>query len=237
MIHLNCDMGEIEETWNTDQEILAYISAVNISCGYHAGSPSLISRTIEKAMQHGVEIGIHPGFDDPDNFGRKAIAIDNQGLDNLLSVQIESFLKLSNEQNATIKHIKAHGALYHSIAYSKDLSETFSNFIKSYNWTVIGPPNSILEQVCLSRGLNFLREGFADRAYEPTGELVSRTKKNAVFHTISQAENQIKSLSLESKVYSINGAQISLAIDTICLHGDNPICLPLLKSLRSQGLI
>ncbi|WP_304237457.1 5-oxoprolinase subunit PxpA [Jiulongibacter sediminis] len=237
MLDLNCDMGEVEKTWlnGRDQELMTYLDSINISCGFHAGNERLIRQTISKAAELDLNIGIHPGFDDPENFGRKELPLSSDSLSDLLKKQFDRFLKWSDEEGAIINHIKAHGALYNLLARDAELSLVYLQVIRGYNpnWVVFGLPESQTAKAANNQNQPFWPEAFADRTYTDKGALTPRSEKGALIEDPEKAYNQVKDILEKGNVMSNNNTRIDLKAKTFCIHGDGPKALEIAQRLQN----
>lgn len=235
MLDLNCDMGEVEETWfsGRDQKLMQFIDSVNISCGFHAGNENLIRQTIAKASELNLNIGIHPGFNDPENFGRKEHPLSSKTLEDLLKKQFDQFLEWATLENAQIHHIKAHGALYNMLAKDYQLSTVYIKVVKDYDpdWIVFGLPESETAKATMNHGVPFWPEAFADRTYTSEGFLTPRSDKNAHIKEPEKAFNQVKSILESGQVLSTSGRLIPLRAKTFCIHGDSPYAFQIAQKL------
>ncbi len=235
--HINCDMGENYGAYTLiyDVQLMPYIDACNIACGYHAGDPVTIQRTIESALQHNVEIGAHPGYPDLQGFGRRYMDIDAETLEAMILYQISALQGMTQALGGRMTHVKAHGALYNQAARDEQTARAIVTAVKRCHTTLIlyAPPHSILEAVGQQQGLQIKREGFVDRRYHSDGRLVSRLIKGAVITDVDDAVRQAQSMVAHQQVNTIEGGSLSLAVDTMCIHGDNPSALVILQSLKS----
>lgn len=220
-IDINCDMGENR---GDDKAVINYISSANIACGGHAGDANTIKRTIELALNNGVAAGAHPGYPDKDGFGRIERGLGaGEILETVLS-QLADFYTISAFMGTGISHIKFHGALYNRAAGDYSLMSVLvkkivDEFGRAPFYTLAG---SASEQAVLDAGCRLYREGFADRAYDDSGILVSRTIAGAVLQDEHFIERRVLDIVTGCPVKSINGKTINLNVDTICVHGDTP---------------
>jgi UPF0271 protein len=218
-IDLNCDMGE---GMTTDELIMPFISSANIACGFHAGNTETMKATVLLALQHGVAIGAHPGFDDKENFGRTEMHLSAKELYELLSIQIIQLHKICVDANTTLHHVKPHGALYNMAAKDKIMAVTIAQAIKDVQEDLIlyGLSGSYLISEAKAIGLQTASEVFADRTYQDDGSLTSRKEKNALIETDEQAIHQVLQMIQQQTVKTVSGKNISIYAETICLHGD-----------------
>lgn len=228
---INCDLGE---GLSNDALLMPYLGSCNIACGGHAGNKQTIQETIRLAKKHQVKIGAHPSYPDPLNFGRLKLEISLESLKNSLISQLFLFRDLAKEENIDIHHIKPHGALYnfsandHSTA-SMILDILENEFSGAYLYC---PPNSQISQMAKERGIPIKREVFADRNYNDDGSLVSRTEYNAVISDTDKVLKHINIMVEEGKIRTAKGNTILVQADTLCIHGDNPNAVNILKNIH-----
>ena len=229
-IDLNCDMGE---GMDNEAEIMPYISSANIACGFHAGNEYTIKKTIEIALEHGVAIGAHPGYDDPENFGRLSQPISVLDLAELINDQIYLFEKIATPMGATIHHVKLHGALYNDCAKDPTLSKIFVQTIQAiYPDTYIyGLSESNTIQQAILFGQPYMQEVFADRTYQKDGTLTPRHMQSALINDMETACVQALELVLHKKVRTLQDEIIKLPADTICIHGDGQHAIEMAKAI------
>ncbi len=236
MLDLNCDLGEIEESWflGTDKELLNYIDSANISCGAHAGSSRLIEETVALAIYKDVNIGAHPSFQDKLNFGRKVHFLTPDQITDLCMTQINFLKNICKKYDTNLNHVKPHGALYNLAAGDPDVSRAICNAILEIdaNLVLYGLAGSKTELITKEMGINFCGEIFADRAYLPGGGLMPRNQSGAVIEKSENCLNQIKNWVETGKMVSDDGSLVSVKGQTICVHGDNPAALEIAKVLK-----
>lgn len=224
-VDLNCDMGESFGPWRmgNDAAILPYVSSVNIACGFHAGDPSTMLKTIELARQYQVHIGAHPGFDDREGFGRREINMSPKEVYALIVYQVGALQACATAQGAKLHHVKPHGALYNMAAKDKDLAAAIAQAIHAVDPSLIlyGLSGSLLVAEGVKKGLRVYSEVFADRTYQADGTLTARTASHSVIEDSNQAIDQVLHMLTTGKVKSVDGLEVSIQADTICLHGDN----------------
>lgn len=236
-IDINCDMGEIEEYMNSgyDNSIMPYIDSVNIACGFHAGSDRQMRYTIEKALQHNLKIGAHPGFNDRLNFGRKEINLNFFEIKDLIYRQLEIFFKVTEEFKLKLSHVKPHGALYNISArnslYAKAIAEAVAEFSKDLTLVGLAESLSILEAENL--GLKTLNEVFADRYYLADKNLVPRSD-GGLIENLKNLEKQIDSFLKNEPIETKDGSKISLKAETICIHSDSPNALKIVQTVSKK---
>lgn len=222
-IEINCDMGERAET-QLDLELMPYVDAVNISCGYHAGSLDILRTTIKNAQIHGLKIGAHPGFKDPEHFGRRKIFLSKKEIYTLVREQLEIF---SNECG-NFSHVKPHGALYNMSADMEDYAEAIAKAVLDHNsdLELYGLANSISIKKAEELGLKTCSEGFADRAYLQNGLLAPREMEGSVLTDRQRIEIQFKAFLEGSALPDLNEKPGPIiGASTLCVHSDSPHAL------------
>ena len=217
-IDLNCDLGEGA---GNDLELLPLVTSINIACCRHAGSPGQVLELLKHASRHNVIIGAHPGFNDPENFGRLEHSLSDEQLLAECLYQVGALSTLASFANVKLSHLKPHGALYHQASKTKSLAKIIISIAQRFNLAVIAPPNSEL-QTCATGNVPFYPEGFADRQYLANGNLVPRNLPDAFIHDPAIAAAQAKTLIEKSR------------IETLCIHGDQPNAFDFAKKLRLE---
>lgn len=236
-IDLNSDMGESYGAWTMgdDEALMPYITSASIACGWHAGDPGLMRKTIKLAKQHGVRIGAHPGYPDLLGFGRRPMQLSPEEAKDYLLYQIGALAAFAQAEGSRLQHVKPHGALYNTAARERSLSRAIAGAVAEADpgLILVGPPDSELVRAGQDAGLKVAREGFGDRAYKEDGSLVSRRIPGALITDPDAAGDQVLML-LEGKVRAITGRMIGIAVDTICLHGDTPGVQATAQRLRER---
>lgn len=236
-IDLNCDMGESfgAYTIGHDAEVMPFITSANVACGLHAGDPTVIRDTIKLAKQHGVAVGAHPGFPDLVGFGRREMYMSPREVEDSLVYQIGAVAGIAAAEGVRLQHVKAHGALYNMAVRDSALAEAIARAIAAVDRSLImlGLPNSELIRAGEKLGLAVVAEAFADRAYEPDGQLVSRRKPGAVIHDPETVVARVVRMAREGVATAIDGSTVRLNAGTICTHGDTPGAHELVKRIRA----
>lgn len=243
-IDLNCDMGESfgAYTIGNDSELIRYASSVNIACGFHAGDPRVMRRTVELALQHGVAIGAHPGLPDKEGFGRREMAVSAEEVYDMTLYQIAALDGITRAAGGAMIHVKPHGALYNMLAVSEALSSACAKAVYSFNphLTFVGLANSTMTRVAAEHGLRIAEEGFADRTYLANGLLTPRSQPNALLHTREEAVRQAVRIALRREAQTHDSETVAVKAHTICLHGDNPDAVPfaeaVVRALQEAGV-
>lgn len=206
----------------TDADIMPHISSANIACGYHAGDEDTMKRTIALCLQHKVAIGAHPGFKDKTNFGRLNQQLADQELHDLVSEQLYILNVFCKEAGAKLHHVKPHGALYNMAAKNQHMSNILAKAVSEMDASLFyyGLCNSFMITEARRIGLKTVNEVFADRTYQIDGSLTPRSEKNALIEDTDAALAQVMQMIQANTVKTIQGEDISLYPQTICLHGD-----------------
>lgn len=225
MIDLNCDMGELEDAAH-EAALMQYITSANIACGGHAGDEATMERTARLALERGVRIGAHPGYPDRANFGRLEMAMTSAQIEQTIQEQIERLDGVVRRLGATIVHVKPHGAIYNVAVRNAAVARAIGNGIARWNprVPVFGLAASPMLDVWRAQGLTAMGEAFADRRYEPDGTLRSRKFADALITDPSEAAAQAVRLAREGNA------------QTICVHGDTPGSVAILKACREALL-
>ncbi len=218
-IDLNCDMGE---GLTNDAFLMPYISSANIACGYHAGNTDIMKRTVELALFHKVAIGVHPGFDDKENFGRTEMQLPAAQVYNLVTQQIHLLQKTAINLGTVLHHVKPHGALYNMSARDAALAHTIARAIYDVNPNLIvfGLSGSYAITEAARLGLKTASEVFADRTYQDNGSLTPRTESGALICSDEKCIEQVLQMIEQKTVTSVTGKTVPIEAETICIHGD-----------------
>ena len=232
-IDINSDLGEGA---GHDPEIMRFVTSANVACGGHAGDESTMRATVELAMRHGVAIGAHPGYPDRANFGRLPMAMDPLALIEEVAGQIRALVDIAGAAGATVRHVKAHGALYNQADRDRDIARAIATGIcddaRGAGLLVFAAPRSALLDAAVAMDLRVAREGFIDRAYEPDGTLRSR-KLDGAIHTDSRvAAAQALAFLRDGGVRAHDGTFIRLEVETLCVHGDTPGAPTIARAVR-----
>ncbi len=236
-VDLNCDLGESfgAYTMGMDAEVIPNVTSVNVACGYHAGDPLIMEKTVALAKQHGAAIGAHPGFPDLMGFGRRQMVVTPEEAGAYVKYQVGALMAFAKGHGLRLQHVKPHGALYNMAAKDEKLAEGICKAIYSIDPELIfmGLAGSVMLEAAERIGLKTASEVFADRAYNDDGSLVARSKPGAVIHDPEAAVARAVKMAKEGKVISINGKEIDIRADSICVHGDNPKAIETVIKLRN----
>ncbi|MCL4124595.1 UNVERIFIED_CONTAM: hypothetical protein GTU68_025849 [Idotea baltica] len=216
-----------------DDLIMPYITSCNIACGFHAGDPVQMMRTLHNAKTNQLRIGAHPGYEDRAGFGRRFIKMSTDELSTSIKYQVSALIGMAKSIGAFVSFVKPHGALYNAMAVDYDLSEIVAKAIKQLDGdlAVMGMAGSLMKDVTSQLGMTFISEAFIDRKYTSDGHLLSRSKEGAVIENVEIATAQFISIATDQKVVSDDGSRIPIDADTLCIHGDNPMAVEILKSI------
>lgn len=239
-IDINCDLGEGFGIYRAapEEQIFPWISSANIACGFHAGDPQTMCRSVQLAIRHGVAVGAHPGTPDLAGFGRRAMHLSDKELESALVYQIGALEAFCRAAGTFIHHVKPHGWLYNEAANNRKVAELIASVTKSLNssWILFGLAGSELVGAAQRLGVAYAAEAFIDRAYESNGRLASRSLANSVIVNPEMAAQQCLEIVLRSRVITAGGAVVPVVADTLCVHGDNPAALEILPLVR-DGLL
>ncbi|USK68785.1 5-oxoprolinase subunit PxpA [Peribacillus asahii] len=237
-VDLNCDLGESFGAYQigNDEEILDYVTSVNVACGFHAGDPTVMRKTVQLALEKQVKIGAHPGLQDLMGFGRRNINISPQEAYDIVVYQIGALNGFLQSEGGRMQHVKPHGALYNMAARNKDLSMAIAEAVYKVNPELVlfGLSGSELVRAGQAIGLQTASEVFADRTYQQDGSLTSRNEKNALIENDDDAVAQVIRMVKEGKVLSQQGTDVTLKADTICIHGDGAHALSFARHVKSS---
>ena len=232
-IDLNSDLGEGA---GYDDEILELVSSANIACGLHAGTPASIYTSIESAKKHGVSVGAHPSFDDRKNFGRTEVQISPAEVFAIVTYQLGAFSAMCRAVGVEMNHVKPHGALYNMAARDRTMAEPVVYAVRDSDPApvVFAPPGSFLELVARELNLRTAAEFFADRNYNADGSLVSRTQPTALLRDADASAERVMRMLREKTVRAIDGTDVNISAETVCIHGDTPGAVEFARRLRQR---
>lgn len=234
---MNCDLGESFGAYQLgqDAEILTYVTSANIACGFHAGDPATMRKTVRLALEKGVAIGAHPGFPDLVGFGRREMQVASQDVQDLVLYQLGALHAFVVSEGAVLRHVKPHGALYNMAAKDPEYARAIATPLHRFDPSLIlfGPSGSELIAAGKSAGLRTASEVFADRRYEQDGSLSPRNQPGAVITDCEQAIQQVLQMVQTRQVQTRQGTSLPIQAETICLHGDGPHALEFARRIRS----
>jgi UPF0271 protein len=233
LIDLNADLGEGA---GHDDELLGLVTSANIACGFHAGDANTIRRSIEVARDRGVAAGAHPSLFDRENFGRKELPVTPEQVFDAVTYQLGVFQAIAEAAGLRPNHVKPHGALYNMAVRVERIADAIARAIAKLdsNLILFAPDNSALARAGVVNGLPIAREVFADRNYRSDGWLVPRSRSDALLHDPAEAAKRVLRMLREGKVRSVEGVDVDVRAETICIHGDTPGAVEFARELRSQ---
>ncbi|MFA6506457.1 MAG: 5-oxoprolinase subunit PxpA [Treponemataceae bacterium] len=237
-IDLNCDMGESFGEWKLgfDEEAMPFVSSVNIACGFHASDPLTIRKTVVLAKRYGVAVGAHPGFHDLVGFGRRRITATPAEIQADVIYQIGAVLGFCRAEGVPLQHVKVHGALYNMAEKDFAVASAIAEAIKAVDpkLYMLCLANSAMTEAAKQTGIPFVEEAFADRAYNADGTLVSSRLPGAVLHDAQSIAERVLTMAKKKTTIAIDGTEIPILAQTICVHGDNPDAVVMVRTIRKR---
>lgn len=237
-VDLNADMGESFGPWvmGNDAALLDIVTSANIACGFHAGDPDTMAKTMALAAKNGVGIGAHPGFDDLEGFGRRRLPIAHSTLQNQIRYQVGSAMAMAASVRSKVRHVKLHGALGNMTSEDYDLAYALFDAVRSVDdsLTIMVLAATQQQKAADALGMRRVCEIFADRAYNEDATLVDRSIEGAVIHDPAVAGPRITDMVKRGGIVTLGGKLIPTDIDTICLHGDTPTAVEIARSVRGD---
>lgn len=232
-IDINCDMGE---GIGNEALLMPFISSANIACGFHAGDEDEMQRVVTLCLQYDVAIGAHPSFRDRENFGRTAMHLPINEIQQIIAEQLKILNKIVMANGGKLHHVKPHGALYNMAAKDPILARAIADAVKNFDSTLIfyGLAGSVMIDEAIKAGLHTANEVFADRTYQPDGSLTPRTQQGALIYDTNQTLLQVLQMIHENKVRTIHGEIIPIQADTICIHGDGSNAIEFAKAINNR---
>jgi UPF0271 protein len=242
---LNCDMGESYGAFSlgSDELILPFVTSANIACGFHAGDPAVMKKTVKRAIANGVAMGVHPGLPDLQGFGRREMSVSAEEAYDMVVYQIGALAAFVKSEGGVLNHVKPHGALYNMAAVSKELSSAIAEAVYKVDPGLVlyGLSGSELIAAGIRTGLKVANEVFADRTYQENGSLTSRKFADAMVTDEQIAINRVLRMVKEGKVRSQQGTDIKIIADTICIHGDGKHAVlfaeKIYTAFKNEGII
>ena len=236
-IDLNADMGEGFGVYplGRDAELLAFVTSANVACGFHAGDPTVMDRTVALAVEAGVAVGAHPGFPDLRGFGRRRVDADPADVERDVLYQVGALQAFARAHGARVAHVKPHGALYNQAAEEEPLARAVARGVAraGRDLALIGlATTDVMRRTAEAEGLRFAAEAFADRRYERDGTLQSRRVAGSVITDPAAAADQAVRIARDGVVVAVDGTEVRLRADTLCLHGDNPEAVANARAVR-----
>lgn len=236
-IDLNADLGESYGPYvmGDDAAMLDIVSSANVACGFHGGDPLVMMRTVERCVERGVSIGAHPGFADVQGFGRRRVhGLSDEELQALVIYQVGALRGAAAAHGATVRHVKLHGALANMASEDLALATTCLAAAQRVDRAlrVMAMAGTALERAARSLGAPAIREVYADRAYNDDGTLVARSHPEAIIHDPRRAADRVVRMAETGAVTSINGVDVAVTADSVCVHGDHPDSVRMAETVR-----
>jgi len=234
-IDVNCDIGETSLPWNTspEPELLTLISSANVACGGHAGDVESMRAVCVAAVSGGVAIGAQVSYPDRENFGRVALEIDTDVLSASIAEQYAALVDAATSCGGVVSYVKPHGALYNIAVAREDHARVVVNLAHQHGVALFGLSGSATERLAHAVGVPFVREWFADRNYLANGQLVPRSHSQALVTSSREVYERVARAVRDGVVQTIDGAELHVAVQTICVHSDTPGAADLLRAVRS----
>ena len=236
-VDLNADMGESFGAWamGNDAALLDIVTSANVACGFHAGDPDVMARTMRMAVEKGVGIGAHPGFPDLQGFGRRRMEVSHASLANLVRYQLGAAEAMAAAAGGRVRHLKLHGAMANMAAEDEAMARTAYEAALGLrpDLVIVALAGTAQEAACEALGCAWAGEIFADRAYEDDATLVDRRKPGAMIHDPDLAGPRVAAMVRDGAIHAASGARIPARIDTICVHGDGPEALAIARGVRA----
>lgn len=231
-VDINCDLGEGA---GNDAQLMSWVSSANIACGGHAGDEATMRETVRLAKKRGVAIGAHPGFADREHFGRRELALSPAEIVSLVRTQVEALRMIAQGEGAVVTHVKPHGALYNLAARDAVVADAIAEAVAGVDarlW-LYGLSGGALLKAGQARGLRVGAEVFADRTYQDDGSLTQRSRPDALVTEVGAAVAQVLRMARDGVVRSVNGRDVAIVADTICVHGDGAHAVEFARELRA----
>ena len=236
-LDLNCDMGESFGAWKmgNDLDILEQVTSANVACGFHAGDPKTMHRTVAAAFDRGVQVGAHPGYPDLVGFGRRTMQLSPAECYDNVIYQVGALAGFARALGGRLSHVKAHGALYNTAEKSPELADAIARAVRDIDADLVLFGLSGGEQLKAAErlGLRSRAEVFADRSYQEDGSLTPRSQPGAMIEDPDASVAQVERMVLERRVRTLSGQDIPVRADTLCIHGDQPGALAFARRIRS----
>ncbi|MFD4253226.1 LamB/YcsF family protein [Amycolatopsis thermoflava] len=236
-VDLNADLGEGFGIWHLteDDALLEIVSSANVACGFHAGDPSVLRRVTASAAARGVTVGAQVAYRDLAGFGRRFMDVPPDELANDVLYQIGALNAFAKAAGTRVGYVKPHGALYNAIVSNAEQAAAVVEAVRMFDPSlpVLGLPGSEWLRQAEKAGLRPVREAFADRAYTPSGTLVSRREPGAVIHDADEVVRRCVRMAVEGVITAIDGSEVKVEPQSICLHGDTPGAVEIGRRVRA----
>lgn len=238
VVDLNADIGESFGRYELpgEDDLLSLITSANVACGFHAGDPVVMQRTVSAAAGRGVTVGAHPGYRDLIGFGRRELAASPAEIAADVVYQVGALDGFCRTTGTRVRYVKLHGALYHRAAEDKDVAKAVAFALRQLDQelVVLGPEGSAMLQAANATGLDVAREAFVDRAYQPDGRLVPRGMPGAVLDDADAIAERALRMVQDRYVVAIDGTRCIIRADSLCVHGDGPKAVAVVRAVRQR---
>ena len=237
MIDINSDMGEIQELLDdgTYATMLPYVTSINIACGGHAGDDEMMTAMVLLAKEHGINIGAHPSYPDREHFGRRAMVMTSAGIAETVAEQILRLQNIADKNGCALSYVKPHGALYNTAVNDAGVAAATGAGVQSVNeyLPLVGLAEANMLTVWKKMGLESISEGFADRTYESDGSLRNRELNDALITDPEKAAHQAVHMARNETFISVDGNELNIKVNTICVHSDTPNAVAISKAVHT----
>ena len=236
-VDLNADCGESYGPWTMgdDEGIMAVVSSANIACGGHAGDPETMARALATAKRNGVAAGAHPGYSDPLGFGRRVIPMSAEAVELMVAYQVGAMLGVAAQAGVSVGHVKAHGALSNHAMRDRPTADAIARAVRAVdpNLTLLAVAATELQAAGEAAGLKVACEVFADRTYRADATLTPRSEPGAVLHDGDECARRVVRMVQEGAIFAEDGTRVPVAVDSICVHGDEPSAVAVARTVRA----
>jgi 5-oxoprolinase (ATP-hydrolysing) subunit A len=231
-MELNCDMGEAFGIYSfgADEALMPHIGLANVACGFHGGDPVVLQETVRLAKSHDVRVGAHPSYPDRQGFGRRAIEMGRSELAACLIYQIGALRGFLDAEGMALSHVKPHGALYGRAAWDREVASAVADAASVFGVPVMGMAGTVHEEVYVERGLEFMAEYYVDLDYDDDGGLII-TRKHAAYDA-DEACRRLERVISDGVAVSVNGRELPMRADVVCVHSDTPGAAELAAAVR-----
>ncbi len=235
---INCDMGEIPRLLknNVYSDLMDHVTSISLACGGHAGDTEMMRELVIIAKKKNVKVGAHPSYPDRENFGRLELDMESEELLSSICSQVYSLLKIAEEENISVSHIKPHGALYNQAAKDAQVARVIGDAVDRIDphLNIMCLSGSLMVRVLEDMGLKVVQEAFADRTYERNGSLRNRNLDHALITSPQKAADQARLIIERNKVIAFDGSEVSIEAQTICIHSDTPNAVAIAEEVSTS---